>query len=99
MKKFLLVIASTALLSTFTFSSVVLSPTVAEAKNKTTCLVLNKTYKKGVRKSAKTVNKIFDRKTKRLVRSEASKAKVSSSLYAKYKYLDYDKDGIACEKK
>jgi len=67
------------------------------AKTFTNCTQLNAKYKGGVAKNKKVKNTKTVKGKK--VRAKSRYApKVSASLYAKYRKLDRDKDGIACER-
>lgn len=102
MKKLAQLALSTTLLTATLFGTTfVTNDQQAEASSVyKNCKSFNATYAHGVRKSAKTKNKII--KSSGKVVYEASKAKVSASIYQtamkKNSKLDRDKDGIACEK-
>ncbi|RUS57480.1 hypothetical protein QI30_05645 [Kurthia sp. 3B1D] len=96
-----LALSTTLLTATFFGTTFVANDQQAEASSVyKNCKSFNAKYTHGVRKSAKTKNKII--KSSGKVVYETSKAKVSASLYKKAiqnnKQLDRDKDGIACEK-
>ncbi len=96
-----LALSTTLLTATFFGTTFVANDQQAEASSVyKNCKSFNAKYTHGVRKSAKTKNKII--KSSGKVVYKTSKAKVSASLYKKAiqnnKQLDRDKDGIACEK-
>ena len=71
------------------------------ATSYSTCKVLNKKYPIGIRKSGDLVNRhTSDRnkplKQRRIV--DSKKRPVSASIYQANKHLDFDKDGVACER-
>ncbi|WP_285766940.1 excalibur calcium-binding domain-containing protein [Peribacillus sp. SI8-4] len=105
MKKTINIVLSSALIIGFTGG--IATADEAKAATKTNlyknCTVFNKTYSKGVAKSAKTKNKVVDRKTKKVSYKPLSKGtKISLEIYNKAMKnnddLDRDNDGIACEK-
>lgn len=73
-----------------------LAQTAAAATYKN-CTQLNKKYPGGVAKSSKAKNTKISHGKKVKAKSKY-KPKASASLYKKYKKMDRDKDGIACER-
>ena len=73
-------------------SFVAVSPAEAATPKFSNCTAMQKTYKHGVGKKG----------AKDKVRSDTKPVtnfKVSNAIYTKYKGMDRDKDGIACEKR
>lgn len=71
--------------------------TAAAATTYKTCTQLHRKYPGGIAKSKSAKNTKVS-KGKRVKAKSKYKPKVSASLYAKYRKLDRDKDGIACER-
>ena len=71
--------------------------TASAATSYKTCSQMHRKYPGGVAKS-KSAKNMKVSKGKRVKAKSKYKPKVSASLYAKYRKLDRDKDGIACER-
>lgn len=102
MKKSTKVLISSLLLGTAIFGTTTVPTSEVNAASGiySSCTAFNKSYSKGVRKSASTKNKIVKKSGK--VVYETSRATVSPKVYSAAMkanpQLDRDKDGIACEK-